>query len=279
MFDHLTREDIPREFGKYRGTATTDRMKNSMRAAERVRPPVWSRALHVGSIVLCAGLVGYSVLFANYGTEEHCFTGLRHWIDDKRQAFWSLSEEEKEQLRARGVIVMNSSTSGLTHRTTRSTRQTNGTVADRARTTVRSYAEEQLERQQLNRTWKRVISVICVVIGLIVARQANVLDVLTQPALYSGVAFYIGALAILMVVGTYIEIRWLRGWRTGDPRPGNFTRWQERYPKEISLATGASSIGAISWIIAFWPIWGGWTIPVLFLLVVGINSAIDLLLV
>jgi hypothetical protein len=55
MPDHLTHEDIPKGYGRYRGATTAERMRNSMRAAERVRPPTWSRALHVGSIVLCAG--------------------------------------------------------------------------------------------------------------------------------------------------------------------------------------------------------------------------------
>ncbi|KAI9596847.1 hypothetical protein BDF19DRAFT_436993 [Syncephalis fuscata] len=171
------------------------------------------------------------------------------------------------------------STAGLTRRAGRSSTQTNGDITDRVRETAQSYAEEQLERRQLDRTLKRVISVGWVIVGFIVARQASLLDVLSNSELYTRWAFQLGALATVAVIGIYIEIRWLRGWRTGDSRPMNFARWQERYPTAIPLATGAGCVAATAWIIAFWPDWSGWTIPVLSMLTVGLGAAADLLIV
>jgi hypothetical protein len=68
------------------------------RIATRIRPPIWSRALHLGSLIVSTGLFGYLVLFHDFGIEENCFTSIRSWAKEKHQQFWTLSEEEKVEL-------------------------------------------------------------------------------------------------------------------------------------------------------------------------------------
>ncbi|KAI9596850.1 hypothetical protein BDF19DRAFT_421354 [Syncephalis fuscata] len=104
MPDRLTAEDLPNKFGQYATESTKKRMAMSMHAAQRVKPPLWSRAVHMASLAMCAGYGVYALFYQDFGTEEHCFSALRRWADEKRIAFWSLSEEEEKQLRSRGLL-------------------------------------------------------------------------------------------------------------------------------------------------------------------------------
>ncbi|CDS14125.1 hypothetical protein LRAMOSA06295 [Lichtheimia ramosa] len=49
-------------------------------------------------------LVGYVALFADFGEQEHCFSPLRRWFDEKRKQFWTLTPEEEAALRSQGQM-------------------------------------------------------------------------------------------------------------------------------------------------------------------------------
>ncbi|CAG8583521.1 13192_t:CDS:2 [Ambispora leptoticha] len=46
----------------------------------------------------------YTVLFADFGEREHCYTPLRNWVAQKTNKFWTLSDKEKQELREQGRL-------------------------------------------------------------------------------------------------------------------------------------------------------------------------------
>ncbi|GJJ70921.1 hypothetical protein EMPS_03271 [Entomortierella parvispora] len=62
------------------------------------------RQLHVATIVLAVGLGGYFALYADFGEKETCFSPFRRFYKRKVDEFWSLSEEEKKQLKEQGRL-------------------------------------------------------------------------------------------------------------------------------------------------------------------------------
>ncbi|KAG0266872.1 hypothetical protein BG011_000487 [Mortierella polycephala] len=67
-----------------------------------IRPGL--RKLHIATVVLVLGIGGYFTLFADFGEKETCFTPLRKYYRRKVDNFWSLSEEEKKQLKEQGRL-------------------------------------------------------------------------------------------------------------------------------------------------------------------------------
>ncbi|KAI1316656.1 hypothetical protein EDD11_009691 [Mortierella claussenii] len=62
------------------------------------------RQLHVATIILAVGTGGYFALFGDFGDKETCFTPLRKLYRRKMNEIWSLSEEEKQQLKEQGRL-------------------------------------------------------------------------------------------------------------------------------------------------------------------------------
>ncbi|KAG0030723.1 hypothetical protein BGZ81_002263 [Podila clonocystis] len=62
------------------------------------------RKLHLATIVIAVGMGGYFALFADFGEKETCFTPLRKFYRRKVNDFWSLSEEEKNQMKEQGRL-------------------------------------------------------------------------------------------------------------------------------------------------------------------------------
>ncbi|KAF9107983.1 hypothetical protein BGX29_003836 [Mortierella sp. GBA35] len=67
-----------------------------------IRPGL--RKLHLATIVLAIGTAGYFTLFADFGDKETCFSPFRRYYRRKVDEFWSLSEEEKKQLKEQGRL-------------------------------------------------------------------------------------------------------------------------------------------------------------------------------
>ncbi|KAF9128063.1 hypothetical protein BGW39_005372 [Mortierella sp. 14UC] len=67
-----------------------------------IRPGL--RKLHLATVVLAIGTAGYFTLFADFGDKETCFSPLRRLYRRKVDDFWSLSEEEKKQLKEQGRL-------------------------------------------------------------------------------------------------------------------------------------------------------------------------------
>ncbi|KAF9918549.1 hypothetical protein BX616_007992 [Lobosporangium transversale] len=67
-----------------------------------IRPGL--RKLHIATIALAIGMSGYFALFADFGDKETCFTPIRRYYKRKVDEFWSLSEEEKQQLKEQGRL-------------------------------------------------------------------------------------------------------------------------------------------------------------------------------
>ncbi|KAG0220565.1 hypothetical protein B0O80DRAFT_492511 [Mortierella sp. GBAus27b] len=65
-----------------------------------IRPGL--RKVHIATLALAIGLGGYFALYADFGDKETCFTPLRRYYRRKIDNFWSLSEEEKQQLKEQG---------------------------------------------------------------------------------------------------------------------------------------------------------------------------------
>ncbi|KAG0036075.1 hypothetical protein BGZ82_004737 [Podila clonocystis] len=62
------------------------------------------RKLHLATIVIAVGMGGYFTLFADFGEKETCFTPLRKFYRRKVNDFWSLSDEEKKQMKEQGRL-------------------------------------------------------------------------------------------------------------------------------------------------------------------------------
>ncbi|KAJ3213205.1 hypothetical protein HK099_007521 [Clydaea vesicula] len=54
------------------------------------------RKVKVGGYFLMAFSVVYTVLFADWGDREHCYSGVRRYYYKKRREFFSLSENDKQ---------------------------------------------------------------------------------------------------------------------------------------------------------------------------------------
>ncbi|CEG71450.1 hypothetical protein RMATCC62417_07180 [Rhizopus microsporus] len=81
-----------------------DRVKRRLEMPNAMAPTPRARQIQVLSWVLSVSLTGYIVLFADFGPEKHCFTPVRNWFKEKKRNFWSLSEEEKRELREQGKL-------------------------------------------------------------------------------------------------------------------------------------------------------------------------------
>ncbi|KAF9929357.1 hypothetical protein FBU30_001623 [Linnemannia zychae] len=67
-----------------------------------IRPGL--RRLHVATILLTIGTAGYFALYGDFGDKETCFSPLRRLYHRKISDFWSLSDEEKKQLKEQGRL-------------------------------------------------------------------------------------------------------------------------------------------------------------------------------
>ncbi|KAG0357547.1 hypothetical protein BGZ54_000287 [Gamsiella multidivaricata] len=67
-----------------------------------IRPEL--RKLHIATIIFAFGLGGYFALYADFGEKETVFSPIRRYYRRKANEFWSLSEEEKKQLKEQGRL-------------------------------------------------------------------------------------------------------------------------------------------------------------------------------
>ncbi|KAJ8661827.1 hypothetical protein O0I10_002636 [Lichtheimia ornata] len=81
-----------------------ERLKRRIHSPQSMAPNLRSRQLHVMTWAVSLPLVGYVALFADFGEQEHCFSPLRRWFDEKRKRFWSLTPEEEASLRSQGQM-------------------------------------------------------------------------------------------------------------------------------------------------------------------------------
>ncbi|KAG2183824.1 hypothetical protein INT44_008835, partial [Umbelopsis vinacea] len=113
-----------------------DRYRRRLHSPQSLAPNMRSRRIQVGAIGISAGklttrtsstqdtvhhclqyltenlcfsfsftvLTTYIVLFADFGTEKHCFSPIRQWFNVKRHGFWSLSDREKNDLKEQGRL-------------------------------------------------------------------------------------------------------------------------------------------------------------------------------
>ncbi|KAI9300287.1 hypothetical protein BJ944DRAFT_244339 [Cunninghamella echinulata] len=71
---------------------------------QQMAPQLRARQIQVASWVISIGLSGYIVLFADFGSQEHCFSPIRRWFYKKRKEFWSLSPEEQQDMKDQGRL-------------------------------------------------------------------------------------------------------------------------------------------------------------------------------
>ncbi|KAL0094735.1 hypothetical protein F4703DRAFT_1820387, partial [Phycomyces blakesleeanus] len=81
-----------------------DNYRKKLHSVEAMRPPPRARQLQILSWALTLSVSGYVVLFADFGREEHCFSSIRRWFDGKKSSFWSLSNQERQDLKDQGRI-------------------------------------------------------------------------------------------------------------------------------------------------------------------------------
>eukprot|EP01134_Creolimax_fragrantissima_P000246 CFRG0246T1 len=57
--------------------------------------PGWDRHIRLATVVLCIGAGGYTMLFADFGPKEHCFSPLRRLMHQTFNSIGGLSEAEE----------------------------------------------------------------------------------------------------------------------------------------------------------------------------------------
>ncbi|KAK4509506.1 Mitochondrial-processing peptidase subunit beta [Mucor velutinosus] len=81
-----------------------ERLKRRLQTPKAMAPAPRQRQIQVLSWVASIGLSAYVVLFADFGTEKNCYTPIREWFQEKRSRFWTLSEQEKQDLKDQGKL-------------------------------------------------------------------------------------------------------------------------------------------------------------------------------
>ncbi|CAO3661749.1 unnamed protein product [Umbelopsis ramanniana] len=81
-----------------------DRYRRRLHSPQSLAPNMRSRRIQIGAIGISAVLTTYIVLFADFGTEKHCFSPIRQWFNVKKHSFWSLSDREKTDLKEQGRL-------------------------------------------------------------------------------------------------------------------------------------------------------------------------------
>ncbi|OBZ83808.1 hypothetical protein A0J61_08145 [Choanephora cucurbitarum] len=81
-----------------------DRFKRRLQTPGQLAPTPRARKIQILSWALSIGLSGYIVLFADFGSERNCYTPIREWFKQKKNSFWSLSEQEKKDLKEQGKL-------------------------------------------------------------------------------------------------------------------------------------------------------------------------------
>ncbi|CAO3616240.1 unnamed protein product [Mucor hiemalis] len=81
-----------------------DRFKRRLQTPQAMAPAPKARQIQVLSWAVSISLSAYVVLFADFGTEKNCYTPIREWVKEKKQSFWTLSEQEKQDLKDQGKL-------------------------------------------------------------------------------------------------------------------------------------------------------------------------------
>ncbi|SAM07790.1 hypothetical protein [Absidia glauca] len=84
--------------------ALDEKARRRLQMPQQMAPRLRARQIQVASWVLSLSLSGYVVLFADFGTQEHCFSPIRRWFHGKRKEFWSLTPQEKEDMKDQGRL-------------------------------------------------------------------------------------------------------------------------------------------------------------------------------
>ncbi|GAA5795619.1 hypothetical protein EDC94DRAFT_257481 [Helicostylum pulchrum] len=83
---------------------TQERLKRRLQMPNAMAPVPKARKIQVLSWAISLSLSAYVVLFADFGTEDNCYTPIRQWFQKKKQGFWTLSEQEKKDLKEQGKL-------------------------------------------------------------------------------------------------------------------------------------------------------------------------------
>ncbi|KAI9266967.1 hypothetical protein BY458DRAFT_587229 [Sporodiniella umbellata] len=81
-----------------------ERFKRRLAMPEAMAPTPRARQIQLFTYALSISLTGYIVLFADFGQEKHCFTPIRQWFQEKKSHFWTLTDQEKNDLREQGRL-------------------------------------------------------------------------------------------------------------------------------------------------------------------------------
>ncbi|CAO3585241.1 unnamed protein product [Absidia cylindrospora] len=84
--------------------ALDEKARRRLQMPQQMAPRLRARQIQVASWALSLTLSGYVVLFADFGTQEHCFSPIRRWFYGKRKQFWSLSPQEEEDMKDQGRL-------------------------------------------------------------------------------------------------------------------------------------------------------------------------------
>ncbi|KAF7725190.1 hypothetical protein EC973_000356 [Apophysomyces ossiformis] len=81
-----------------------EKFKRRLYSPEYVTRNVRARQVQLLSWAITLSVAGYVVFLADFGPQEHCFSSVRRWFDAKRQSFWTLSPQEREDLKEQGKL-------------------------------------------------------------------------------------------------------------------------------------------------------------------------------
>ncbi|MCJ1472166.1 hypothetical protein MMC13_000813 [Lambiella insularis] len=59
--------------------------------------PRWTRGVKLAQYVSVLGVLGYSVLFMDWGTMPHPFGGVRQWLREKSSMMWTASTTQPQR--------------------------------------------------------------------------------------------------------------------------------------------------------------------------------------
>ncbi|KAG0169938.1 hypothetical protein DFQ28_002773 [Apophysomyces sp. BC1034] len=81
-----------------------EKFKRRLHSPGSIAPNLRARQIQVFSWAISLSVTGYVIFLADFGTQEHCFSPVRRWFETKRQSFWTLSPQERQDLKEQGKL-------------------------------------------------------------------------------------------------------------------------------------------------------------------------------
>lgn len=80
------------------------RYRRRLSSPSSLAPSPASKTIQALAVIASVGATTYTVLYQDFGYEDHCFQPIRRWYHARLNSLFTLSDKEKMELREQGKL-------------------------------------------------------------------------------------------------------------------------------------------------------------------------------